>query len=121
MKIRTGFVSNSSSSSFVCDITGEAFEVYDSSLLSEYDAVQCVNGHVFLYYTFPEIKKWVEDALHIDQDEDTDEEAQLPADMCPLCQGDPRAKNVLVKRILQMMRQSNVTIVDLTEGAKNER
>lgn len=46
MKIRTGFVSNSSSSSYVCDVSGEAFEVYDGCF---WDAglAQCTKGHIF--------------------------------------------------------------------------
>lgn len=46
MKIRTSFVSNSSSASFVCDITGEAFEVHDGCF---WDAGlrHCVNGHTY--------------------------------------------------------------------------
>lgn len=46
MKIRLGFVSNSSSSSYVCDVTGEAFEVNDECF-KDAGLVQCVNGHVF--------------------------------------------------------------------------
>lgn len=43
MKIRTGFVSNSSSSSFTCDVCGASFTGYDG----EYDeeVYNCVNGH----------------------------------------------------------------------------
>ena len=44
MKIRNGFVSNSSSSSFVCDICGRAEGGYDLSI-SDIDMYQCVNGH----------------------------------------------------------------------------
>jgi hypothetical protein len=46
MKIRTGFVSNSSSSSFVCEITGEQFSGYDASL-GDFELVECQNGHIF--------------------------------------------------------------------------
>ena len=46
MKIRTGFVSNSSSSSFICDTCGETFEGMD---LCPTDAehYECCNGHIF--------------------------------------------------------------------------
>lgn len=46
MKIRLGFVSNSSSSSYVCDVTGEAFEVHDGCFRYA-GLVRCVNGHIF--------------------------------------------------------------------------
>lgn len=44
MKYRKDFVTNSSSSSFVCDICGEAVGGWDMSL-SEAGMVRCVNGH----------------------------------------------------------------------------
>jgi len=46
MKIRTGFVSNSSSSSYVCYVCGEAETVYDGNL-SESGLMECEEGHVF--------------------------------------------------------------------------
>jgi len=46
MKVRTGFVSNSSTSSFICDICGEVEAGYDLSL-SDVDMHQCVNGHAW--------------------------------------------------------------------------
>jgi hypothetical protein len=45
MKIRNGFVSNSSSSSFVCDVCGEMFEKY-SDVYYE-DICMCKTGHEF--------------------------------------------------------------------------
>lgn len=44
MKFRKDFVTNSSSSSFICDICGNVESGWDMSL-SEADMVQCVNGH----------------------------------------------------------------------------
>lgn len=44
MKYRKGFVTNSSSSSFICDVCGEVFDGYDVSL-SDFDLVECENGH----------------------------------------------------------------------------
>jgi len=46
MKIRTGFVSNSSSSSFICDVTGYVESGWDMTL-SEAGMCQCENGHIF--------------------------------------------------------------------------
>jgi hypothetical protein len=44
MKIRKGFVSNSSSSSFVCDISGRTESGYDIGL-KEVEMIVCNNGH----------------------------------------------------------------------------
>lgn len=47
MKIRKGFVSNSSSSSFICDISGETHSGWDACL-SEVGMTECEHGHVFM-------------------------------------------------------------------------
>ena len=44
MKIRNGFVSNSSSSSFICDISGRSESGYDMSM-EDTGMYECVNGH----------------------------------------------------------------------------
>ena len=46
MKIRIGFVSNSSSSSYICDVCSESVIGYDISLM-DYEMYQCENGHIF--------------------------------------------------------------------------
>ena len=46
MKIRNGFVSNSSSSSFICQVSGGIESGMDMSL-SDFDMSQCSNGHEF--------------------------------------------------------------------------
>jgi len=46
MKIRNGYVSNSSSSSFICQISGRVEAGYDMSI-SDAGMYECVNGHTF--------------------------------------------------------------------------
>lgn len=46
MKFRKGFVTNSSSSSFVCEICGRTESGFDLSL-RDVEMMECVNGHVF--------------------------------------------------------------------------
>jgi hypothetical protein len=46
MKIRYGFVSNSSSSSFTCDVCGNTESGMDASP-SDFDMSQCKKGHIF--------------------------------------------------------------------------
>jgi len=47
MKIRKGFVSNSSSSSYVCDITGNVESGWDMGI-EDAEMYQCECGHTFL-------------------------------------------------------------------------
>ena len=59
MKIRKGFVSNSSSSSFICEVSGEQETVYDG--LSEVGMVRCNKGHTFYeYYGDKDINTYME-------------------------------------------------------------
>ena len=46
MKFRTDYVTNSSSSSYVCEICGRTESGWDIGL-SECEMMECVNGHVF--------------------------------------------------------------------------
>jgi len=46
MKIRNGFVSNSSSSSFICDVCGHDESGYDMTI-NEAGMVECEHGHIF--------------------------------------------------------------------------
>ena len=49
MKIRNGFVTNSSSTSYICEITGEQSEsVWDSVSAQEMGYAICSNNHMFL-------------------------------------------------------------------------
>jgi len=97
MKIRTGFVSNSSSSSFICDITGGVESGYDCSY-DDLGMSKCERGHVF-YTKFlvkeldeltTEEKKDFLIKYHIDEDEegtikDIIKDYGNPSAMCPIC------------------------------------
>lgn len=63
MKKRKGFVSNSSSSSFICDVCGEIESGYDASL-SDFDMSECVVGHTFYNnYKVKEFKDLSKDTI----------------------------------------------------------
>ena len=77
MKIRNGFVSNSSSSSFICSICDETESGFDQGP-RELGMYGCENGHYF------------HESCHEIELTDADEEAmdnsgELPARRCPIC------------------------------------
>ena len=76
MKIRKGFVSNSSSSSFICEVCGNVESGYDASY-DDMDFAQCENGHEFCrdhITSMTEVKaksilaKILENVTYVDQD-----------------------------------------------------
>ena len=79
MKIRLMFVSNSSSSSFLCEVTGRIKSGMDVGL-DDVDMAECVNGHIFSDYL-----------TTIEKYEDENEYGEysnrynIPENNCPLC------------------------------------
>ena len=108
MKIRKDFVTNSSSSSYVCEICGETNEGYDMSI-TEAGMYECENGHVFCQYhtSVNEISRTQKETIingrngtpksslkEMDMDE-INEQIQniidedpydIPEELCPICQ-----------------------------------
>ncbi len=75
MKIRTGFVSNSSTSSFVCEICGynEGYTDADGCF-RDFDMIRCKNNHVICkQHTVEELT------------EDEIEDNELTEEHCPIC------------------------------------
>jgi hypothetical protein len=79
MKTRLGFVSNSSSSSFTCDVCGETQGGWDCCL-SEVDMFECENGHVICVdeAAISGLSTWLE--------EHDDDHYEVDPKFCPLCQ-----------------------------------
>lgn len=104
MKMRNGFVSNSSTSSFICDICGEEYEGWDACPQEDvYGCSECENGHIMCNEHLKNTKKepiLVEGCKHaFDRKiarfcpecgepawvEDTNED-YISAKNCPICQ-----------------------------------
>jgi hypothetical protein len=135
MMTRSGFVSNSSSSSFICAICGEIESGRDASLLG-FDMVSCEKGHEFHIDCLKEpeeLKKILEDAEEREGEEDEDgkdyEEYlyELPSKYCPICNFEEISdkdllrylmRNSLKSDILQEIRERFKTYEDFRNGTK---
>ena len=106
MKIRTGFVSNSSSSSFVCDVCGHAEEIRDSDF--EYASIiYCESGHVICR---DELIDWNEEIINSDDYGDCVEEKY-----CPICQFEVSGKDDIKTYFL---KTTNITEAEVFESIK---
>jgi hypothetical protein len=103
MKTRKGFVSNSSSSSFICDISGETESGYDMCL-SDAGMVKCINEHTFIYDRYPDVVQWLDDIEYEDY-------YSVPEDICPICNG--KTKPEIIKRLKAEMKRLNISVDDL--------
>ena len=93
MKLRKGFVSNSSSSSFTCDVCGNTESGWDLCM-SEAEMCECVNGHIFCESHL--------DSITLSDDEHEDR-YEMPESSCPICMfknlTDSSAKRYLLKKL----------------------
>jgi hypothetical protein len=70
MKVRQGFVSNSSSASFTCVVCNSEVTGYDC-LPEDFDWKKCENQHTICFYCLPKEIKNIK--------------AYIPGSMCPIC------------------------------------
>lgn len=125
MKFRNGFVTNSSSSSFICQICGDVQSGWDMSF-DEAGFVECENGHEFCVshlINLPDGMEEYEFAYHSEVDC-----YEIPAIHCPICQMQELCDSDLInyvaikgltrKKILQDIRDSFRTYEDFREFLK---
>ena len=88
MKIRNGFVSNSSSSSFICNVCNGAESGWDLCL-DDAGMFNCENGHCVHIDCAPDYDDSAKDDLVDENGDRTDEyydwEYNIPSKMCPIC------------------------------------
>lgn len=100
MKVRKGFVSNSSTTSFVCCICSEVEAAQDCGI-SDFNMVECENDHTFHTDCLP---TEVSERLQCDRDGSNDEEIQwgyIPQEMCPFCRMELISGDDLLKYVLR--------------------
>ncbi len=98
MKVRKGFISNSSSTSFICDICAESVGGYDMGL-EEADMFTCENSHTFCRDHTVGGREVVEN--QIDEDGEGIDPYEIPSKYCPCCMFDKVADFDIVAYFLK--------------------
>ena len=105
MKTRHGFVSNSSSTSFTCNVCGEEYSGMNMGLCDFY-MVECINGHIFCE----------DHSINLGKDE-ANWRYNIPAAQCPICSFQiaylPDKAKYLLKQSGQTERELLMTLADI--------
>lgn len=107
MKVRKGFVSNSSSSSYICDVCGEDVSGMDIGL-EEAEMYECVNQHTFCEHHALDGEK-LEEMFNDDEKEAhelSDLRYELPEQFCPLCNFESVSDADLIRYLLRWTGQT---------------
>ena len=102
MKIRNGFVSNSSSSSFTCSVCGETETGYDASL-KDLEMFCCKNGHIIHEFC-------LDQRIHqLIKEDDTN---NFEIEYCPICQFETLDDNDALKYLCHVLGHSYKDILE---------
>lgn len=113
MKIRNGFVSNSSSSSFICEVCNEKDSGWDMSL-SDAGMFECKNGHTFCkeHHLLGKDIERIQDCEQQDYDEEWS--YQFPIEGCPICMNkaiNPKEAYEAIKTISKITDEEIIEII----------
>lgn len=106
MKIRSGFVSNSSTSSFICEICGRT-EAGMDLCISEADMSRCERQHLFCNCHQPDLSDELED--------DYDLCYNIPEEKCPICQFEELSSSDAIRFL---MKKAGLTSSDVLNDIK---
>jgi len=97
MKTRKGFISNSSTTSFICDVCGELFAERDCGI-DDAQMFQCVNEHTVCESHMVNQERYDQ---YIDS-EDNEGLYKVPVECCPICQMEKVSKFELDAYLLRI-------------------
>ena len=119
MKIRQGFVSNSSSTSFLCEVCGEVESGMDMSL-DDAGMYECTNGHTFCVAHAIGNSVVGEDGEKILTERslvlEEGDEYNIPAENCPCCSFKELSSFDLTKYLLWKTNMSKEAIAEEIRG-----
>lgn len=112
MKLRNGFVSNSSSSSFICDLCGDVESGYDAGL-SDMEMFECTNGHTI----HDDCGGW-DDYTNAKEYENLSEgdgyyesRCGVPTKYCPICNMNTIQDDNVLKFVLTKLKLSKAAVI----------
>ena len=114
MKIRNGFVSNSSSSSFTCDVCGNTESGMDASL-RDFEMSQCERGHVFCNCHQEDMfkkDKQLSGEWEEFQESDEYDYYELPSRFCPICTMNSMNDSDVLRYVLKCSGRTFQSFVD---------
>lgn len=107
MKLRNGFVSNSSSSSFICEVCGIVESGWDSGLV-DFEMCECQNGHTVCQKHLSE--NILNKSKHLAQTF-IDEEGCIDPELCPICKLEVLPDWLLLQYILKDFGMTKETVL----------
>ncbi len=111
MKIRAGFVSNSSSSSYICEVCGDTFEAWDEGF-SRFNLVMCRdNDHLFC--ECHRINPTLDGTYTMYEEEGEDD--RIDSIHCPICQMQEITNDMVLNYLLH---KNGIKYPDVVEEMK---
>lgn len=118
MKIRNGFVSNSSSSSFICDVCGYESGGYGDASLADVDMCVCENDHLFCSQhavntdRFVFIKNTNRRSYDSFEEALMDDRHNIPEIYCPICSLKKITDDDMLKYLLKKYHTNKEEVSD---------
>lgn len=109
MKFRQGFVSNSSTTSFTCQVCGQTEGYSDCCSLEDAGASECANGHVFCSGHKLKSPSEVPD-FEKDLDDEDEYSSSVKAGFCPICTGKSMDLNLVTPFLLKQLGWTSTQI-----------
>lgn len=133
MKVRNGFVSNSSSSSFTCDLCGDVESGWDLCL-REIDWTQCINNHIiceaclpngFTYGKPEQMEDESNEAFqkrYDDWADETEDGYYCKEDMCPICRFEELSETNIVNYLKKEYKvEFNEVLEEIKKNNKHRK